>query len=533
MGRATVCLAIVAVVLLCYGGALRNGFVGYDDPEYVTANPHVNTGLTWDNARWALTASHSSNWHPLTWISHALDCTLFGLSPAGHHAVNVLLHALNCVLLFLWLDGLTCFRWRAAFVALAFGLHPLHVESVAWISERKDVLSACFFLLALIAWNGRRYLLVCALFTAALLSKQMVVTLPLVLLLVDWWTKRPIRIADKLPLFALAAGATAMAWWAHQQSGSVAPIDQFPLRERLLNALVSYARYLWKMALPIDLAVFYPMPREWPAIALVILLAITFVALRHRDAAFGWAWYLLTLLPVIGIVQTGMQSMADRYMYLPMIGLLVAVAWTLAPIRGSAAAGGLVLAVWAVLTWRQIPVWHDGVTLFSHAIAVTRDNFVAHDNLGVELDRRGRSEEALAHYREAIRIRPGDRNSESNYAQATFAKAEKLFQQGRLDEALALFRDGIPHAPGNALAHTYAGLILMQQDRLDAALAEFRLAVAIDPKLARAHVGLGVALARSGDLPGARKALQDALRIDPANAEAKYDLDLIERAGKR
>jgi tetratricopeptide (TPR) repeat protein len=403
------------------------------------------------------------------------------------------------------------------------------------------------------------------------------------LLLVDWWMKRPLRIVEKLPLFALAAAASVAAWWAHQQSGSVATIDQFPLGLRLANAVVSYVRYLWKTIWPVDLAVFYPMPATIPAsvvlLAVLVLAAITWLALRSRAIAFGWAWYLLTLLPVIGIVQTGMQSMADRYMYLPMIGLFIGVVFAFAPAalpqrsvnktyngqrsltvaplgqayirhrgatvrercrtfefftdrhgRASVSGVAVVLSFWGVLTWRQIRVWQDGVTLFAHAIQVTEDNFAAHDNLGVELDRLGRGEEALAHYREAIRIRPGDRNSESNYAQATFAKAEKLFQQGQLDDALALFNDGMPHAPRNAMAHTYAGLILMQRDRLSDALAEFRLAVAIDPNLARAHIGLGVALARSGDLSGARKSLGDALRIDPANAEAKFDLNLVEGA---
>jgi tetratricopeptide (TPR) repeat protein len=266
-------------------------------------------------------------------------------------------------------------------------------------------------------------------------------------------------------------------------------------------------------------------------LAAIALAGITWLALalrhKHPALAFGWLWYGITLLPVIGIVQTGMQSMADRYMYLPMIGLLIAAAWELARFRFAAP---VALALWGVLTWRQIPVWHDGVTLFSHALEVTRDNFVAHDNLGVELDRRGRAEEALAHYREAVRIRPGDRNSEANYAGATFAKGEKLFQQGRLDDALIQFRDGLPHAPRNAMAHTYTGLILMQQNQLAAALSDFRLAVASDPKLARARVGLGVALAQSGDLSGAKRSLEAALLIDPGNAEAKFDLDLIERA---
>jgi tetratricopeptide (TPR) repeat protein len=541
--RVVFCIAIAAAVLLCYSGVLHNGFVGYDDPGYVTDNPHVNTGLSRANFTWALTAVHSNNWHPLTWISHAVDCALFGLNPAGHHLTSLLLHALTCVLLFLWLDDLTGYRRRAAFVALAFGLHPLHVESVAWIAERKDVLSAFFFSLALLAYSAytrkpglARYVLVAALFGAGLLSKQMVVTLPLLLLLIDWWTGRGLHLREKVPLFALGALASAATWWVHQTTGAVAPMDQFPLELRLGNAFVSYFRYLWKTVYPVNLAVFYPMPESIAApaslgalLAIVILTGLTFAARRKYPALlFGWLWYVITLLPVIGIVQTGMQSIADRYMYLPMVGLLIAVAWTAAPFRPATALAAVALAACAILTFRQVSVWHDGVALFAHAIEVTDRNFVAHDNLGVELDRLGRSEEALSHYREAVRIRPGDRNSESNYAQATFTKAEKLFQQGHLDESLTLFRDGIPHAPQNALAHTYAGLILMQQQRLTVALAELRLSVALDPKLARAHIALGVALAQSGDIATARKELQEALRIEPTNAEAKYDLKLID-----
>ncbi|HJZ97765.1 MAG TPA: tetratricopeptide repeat protein, partial [Candidatus Solibacter sp.] len=481
---------------------------------------------------------------PLTWISHQLDCTLFGLNPAAHHLVSLLLHALNTVLLFLWLDGLTGLRWRVAILAAIWGLHPLHVESVAWVSERKDVLSALCWMLALLAYAAyvrkpgfARYAIVAACFTAGLLSKPMVVTLPAILLLIDWRQRHPLRLTEKLPLFALAAAGAWMTVWAHQQSSSIASTVTFPLQLRLANAAISYWRYLTKTIVPIDLAAFYPMPRSIPAglaiAAMLGLLAVTYFAMRDRRIAFGWLWYLITLAPVIGIVQTGMQSMADRYMYLPMAGLLAVMAWETRHARAVIAASPLAIAACATLTIRQIPVWHDGVTLFTHAIRVTDGNFVAQDNLGVELDRRGRSEEALAHYREAVRIRPGDRNSESNLAHALFDEGERLFRQGRLDDALAQFREGLPHAPQNAMAHTWIGLILMQQEHLPAALAEFRLAVAIDPKLARAHVGLGVALVRSGEIAAAKQELLQALKLDPANVEAKFDLDLIDRATSR
>jgi Tfp pilus assembly protein PilF len=538
-------LALSAVVLFCHSGALRNGFTGYDDPDYVTSNPHVNTGLTGANVLWAFTAAYANNWHPLTWISHALDCTLFGLNATGHHLTSVLLHVLTTVLLFLWLEGLTRLRARSAFVALAFGLHPLHVESVAWIAERKDVLSAFFWMGTLLAYEAYRrqpgvwrYLVVAALLAAGLLSKPMVVTLPVILLLVDLWQGRPARVVEKLPLFALAAVASTATVWAHQQGGSVAAMEALPLGFRVSNAAIGYMRYLSKTIWPVDLAVFYPMPATiplWAGVAAGISVALITVAViagrrRHPALAFGWAWYVITLLPVIGIVQTGMQSIADRYMYLPMVGLLIAVAWELAPLRGSAFAAAILLIACAVLTGGQIPVWRDGVTLFTHAIAATDGNFVAHNNLGVELDRRGQPDAALEHYREAIRIRPGDRNSERNYGQAVVDKGGRLCQQGRFDEALAAFHEGLQHRPDSALAHFYIGMILMQREQIPPAIGELRQAIAMDPKLARAHVGLGVALAHAGNFAGAKRSLGDALRIDPANAEAKYDLELIQRA---
>ncbi len=550
------CLCLAATVLVCFSGVLRNGFTGYDDPDYVTANPHVNTGLTAANFRWALTASHAGNWHPLTWLSHALDCALFGLNPAGHHFTSLLLHALNTVLLFLWLDGLAGLRWRAAFVALGFGLHPLHVESVAWVAERKDVLSGFFWLLALLAYTAYarrpalgRYMIVAAFLAAGLTAKPMVVTLPVLLILIDWWTGRSPRLLEKLPLFALAAAASAIAVVTHTEAS--ASLEALPLNMRLSTAAVSYLAYLWKMVWPVNLAVFYPMRETFApwAIAACLLIALAGVraALSKWDGpspfvvrpvaarafAFACGWYAVTLLPVIGIVQTGMQAMADRYMYIPMIGPLIAIAWAAPPRRASVVAAVAALAACAVLTWRLIPVWHDGVTLFTHAIGVTDRNFVAHDNLGVELDRRGRSEEALAHYREAVRIRPGDRNAEFNFAQAMFSKGEKLFLQGRLDDALKTFREGLPHMPRSAVAHTYSGLVLLQQDQIAPAIAELRLATAADPNFVRAHVGLGVALAHSGDFDGARQSLQRALQLEPANAEARFDLDLIDRNAPR
>jgi protein O-mannosyl-transferase len=545
LGRISICILLAAAVFVCFMPSLRNGFTGYDDPEYVTENSHVNAGLSWKNVEWAFTTAHASNWHPLTWISHQLDCTLFGFAPAGHHLTSLLLHVANTLVLFLWLSGLTGWKWRSAFVAAVFGLHPLHVESVAWVAERKDVLSAFFGLLTLLAYTAYvkkgglwRYVLVAALFGASLLSKPMLMTLPLLLVLVDWWPLQRTRWAEKLPLLAMAALSGMATVWAQRAGGSVVALEQLPLALRIENAAVSYIRYGWKTVWPGGLAAFYPFPFHgiaawaWVAsvLALIAISCAVFAARRqHPWLALGWCWYGLTLLPVIGIVQVGLQSMADRYMYVPMIGLLIAVTWEADRFRGpwSRYAAPALLAACAVVTWRQAPYWHDGVTLFKHAIEVTHDNFVAHDNLGVELDRRGLFDEALAEYRETLRIKPGDRHGEANYAQASFAKGERLFESGRPAEALASFREGLRYRPRDALARTQVGKILTERHELVPAIAELRMATEIDPRLSAAHLSLGVALAWSGKPAEAAQAFAEAARGDPSNVEARYNYGLM------
>jgi protein O-mannosyl-transferase len=539
--RLIVCLILAAVVCQVFYPVVRNGFAGYDDEEYVTANPRVNTGLTRENAAWALKAAHSNNWHPLTWMSHQLDTSLFGLSPAGHHAVNLGFHVVNTVLVFLWLAGMTAATGRSAFVALIFGLHPLHVESVAWIAERKDVLSGFFALLALLAYTAYtrkpgtlRYLAVAALFALGLMSKPMLVTLPVLLLVLDWWPLgRDPRIVEKLPLFALSALSAAATLWAQ-----AAAIGGLPPGMRLANATLSYIRYLGKTVWPVDLAAFYPFPLNgiapWKVAASAAALAGVTAAVfllrrRHPWLAAGWCWYLVTLLPVIGIVQVGMQSMADRYMYVPMLGLLIAAAWEAERLdrRVAAAAAALAAIGCGVASWRQIPVWKDGLTLFTHAIAVTRDNFVAHDNLGVELDRRGRAEEALVHYRETVRIKPGDRIGENNLAHAAFAKGERLFNENKPDEAIASFQEGMRYRTPNAAVHAYIGQILVGRRQFANAMERFRAALEADPALVRAHVGLGIALANTGNDTEARKSFEMAVKHDPSSVEARFNLGVV------
>jgi len=547
-----ICLALAAVVLAAFYPALGNGFTGYDDGEYVVDNVHVRTGVSGENVAWAFRAAHSNNWHPLTWISHALDATMFGLNPTGHHLTSLLLHIGNTVLLFLWLSGATGRKGCSAFVALGFGLHPVHVESVAWVAERKDVLSTFFWLLALLAYTAYtkkpglvRNLLVAALLAAGLMSKQMLVTLPLLLLLLDWWPlgrRENFRwlMLEKMPLLALSALACAVALWAQRAGGAVAGLDQLPLKLRLPNAALAYLRYLAKTAWPVELSVLYPFPlggiAAWKVVtalaALAGISAMVFVLRTSRPwLAAGWAWYVITLLPVIGIVQVGMQAMADRYLYVPMIGLLIAMAWECAERWGDRRALPVLAAVWllalGVLAWRQVHVWKDGVTLFEHAVAVTSDNFIAHNNLGVELDRRGRSEEALVQYRETLRLRPGDHNGTRNFAMASFAKGERLFAQAKYDEGMAVLQEGLQYQRQNALAHTYIGLILTAQGKPAAAVPALETALGIDPSLARAHMGLAVALEALGRGVEARREFAETIRLDASSVEAYYDLGLI------
>jgi tetratricopeptide (TPR) repeat protein len=512
------------MVILALSPTVKNGFTGCDDPDYVTQNTHVNTGLTRQNVVWAFTEMHSNNWHPLTWLSHQLDCTLFGSAAAGHHLTSLLLHVVNTILLYLWLSALTGLPGRSAFVALAFGIHPVHVESVAWVAERKDVLSTFFWMLTLLAYTFyarrpgiARYLAVTAFFVAGLLSKPMLVTVPVLLLMLDWWPldrkrSRAVLIAEKLPWMALALLSAAVTVLAQKQGGAFITLGQMPLGPRMANVVVSYVRYIGKTVWPVRLAAFYPFPLHgFPAWAVAgsaaALAAATWLAFRERKRrpwlAAGWCWYLLTLVPVIGIVQVGQQSIADRYLYVPMIGLLIAVSWQCgefceaSPMRTRAAAlaAAVALGICGVLSWRQSHVWKDGLTLFTHAIQVTEDNYAAHDDRGVELDRLGRFEEALAEYREALRIMPADYFVDENFSRANFDEGQRLLKQGQLEGAQAAFREALRVRPRNALTHLW----------------------------------LGVALARSGQPAEALKELQDSLQYEPGSVEAYYRLGLVQQ----
>jgi tetratricopeptide (TPR) repeat protein len=523
--RALVGVLLAFVTVLPYWQVGAHDFVNYDDPIYVTANARVQSGVGVEQTRWAFTTLHGGNWHPLTWLSHMLDCELFGVRPGPAHLVNVALHVASTLLLCAFLTRATGTLWPSAFVAAMFGVHPLHVESVAWLAERKDVLSGLFCMLTLWAYAGfvghpstRRYLAVATCLLLGLMAKSMLVTLPFVLLLLDYWPFRrfggagdaarlpPARlVGEKAPLIAIAATFSALAVVAQRRGGSMTGLGALSAWNRIGHAAVAYVQYVGQTLWPSRLAVFYPFPETVPAwqavtaIALLLTVSVLVVraAPRRPYLAVGWLWYLGTLTPVIGVVQVGMQAIADRYTYLPLIGLWIMLAWGAtdwvrqAPRARPALATLAALATIAcvVTTWRQVGHWRDSVTLFRHALAVTTDNFVAHNNLGLALVARGEMGEATTHFAEAVRLKPSYPDARNNLGGA-------LYKQGRVDEAIANLSELLRHHPEYAPAHNNLGTILYAQGRIDEAIAEYEATLRLQPGHVEARRSLNAALAR-------------------------------------
>jgi tetratricopeptide (TPR) repeat protein len=551
--------ALILAILCVFGQVLGFGFVRIDDFTYVADNPHVRTGLSWSSLAWAFTSTEASNWHPLTWISLMIDAELGGHGPRWFHLTNVALHATSTLLLFHGLLRLTGFTGRSAFVAALFAVHPLHVESVAWVAERKDVLSTVFWLLTLVAYaryvgrpGSARYALVLVCFVLGLLSKPMLVTLPLVLIVLDFWplgrlpAKRGVNspYLDKLPLLVLSAASCVMTLRA--QSGTLRSLEILPLWTRIENAAVSYAAYLAKMFWPSGLAVDYPYRSPipvalWVASALFVV-AVTVFALRNArrkpHLAVGWLWYLITLVPVIGIVQVGSQSMADRYTYVPLIGPFVMIAWEVPDRLAAWVSGkgerlrlltGTAVAILLLLAWRahvQTGYWRDTVALLTHTVTVTERHARAHTILASELTATGKLDQAIAHYGEALRIEP-----DSVVARVNLAGC--LGRQGRLDEAAANYEEALRRSPDDPEILTNLGIVMTQQERLDEALVRFTAALDLAPDDPSAHRAIAVALGRLGRDEEAIQHLRRAVPAYPLDPDVRVNLGvLLRRQGK-
>jgi tetratricopeptide (TPR) repeat protein len=556
-------VALIVITLAVYWQVGNHEFLNYDDNVYVTENAHVTTGITGSNIIWACTSVYASNWHPITWLSHMTDAQLYGMKPRGHHLTNVVIHTISTVLLFLLLFRLTGLLWQSSFVAALFALHPLHVESVAWVAERKDVLSAFFWFLTLFVYatyvTKRKpilYFLSLVSFLLGLMSKPMLVTLPAVMLLMDFWPLNriilneqlpgqrqllvrvfplPALVKEKIPFCGCALFSAAVTMYAQHKGGSIKSFEVLPFWFRIENAVIAYVKYIAKMLWPRDLSIFYPFTSSlplWQVIcSLLVLLLVSAATIwagrRHPYLTVGWFWFLVTLVPVIGLIQVGGQSMADRYTYIPLTGLFIMGAWGVPALtrrlkcrQGILAllAGAMVIAS-AAATWRQLDFWRDNFSLYRHALRVTSGNEVAHYNLGFALDEKGDLDAAIREYREALAINPNSIAARNNLGFA-------LERKGTPDAAIREYREAIRLNPDSVAAHYNLGLAIDEKGDMDAAIREYRQALTINPNFVAAHYNLGLDLAKKGDRDAAIKEYREALAINPTHIAAHYNLGL-------
>ena len=568
-------LATIAV----YWPATRCGFVDYDDDLYVTSNFHVQHGMSLENLKWVFINPVAGNWHPLTMVSHMLDFQFFGLNPWGHHQTSLLLHALNAMLVFVLLQQTTGAPWRSLLAAVLFAVHPLRVESVAWVAERKDVLSGCFGLLALIFYaryaqqrsksekqndggsgglahilqpSTLDYGLALILFALGLMSKPMLVTWPFVMLLLDYWPLQRFKVqglgfrvkglvVEKIPFFALAGAVSVVTFLVQKQGGGVITVENLPFGARLGNALISYCRYLGKMFWPTDMAVFYPHPGYWPMaqvlLAGALLCGISVLLWMQRNRypflLMGWLWFGGTLTPVIGLVQAGGQSMADRYTYMPSVGVLIMVIWGVNeltrrwPLRVVALAAGLIAVILCLtLTRQQLGYWRDSETLFRHAIAVTENNYIALANLGIALDEKGQTDEAIRQYQEVLRLKPDDADTHNNLG-------TDLDMKSQTDEAIRQYREALRLNPEQADAHFNLGNALYKQGQFDEATRQFQEVIRLKPENADARFNLGNAFYKQGRFDEAILQYQEALRLKPSDPKIHNNLgDIFFKQGR-
>ena len=562
-------LLVAIAVITVYWPLQDYQFINFDDDLYITQNKNVKRGLTVEGIRWAFRFNDKGYWQPATWISHMMDCELFGLNPAWHHLHNLTIHLANTLLLFLALYRITGEFYKSAFVAALFALHPLNVDSVAWIAERKNLLSTFFWMISLLLYgkyverpNLARYALVFISFLFGLMAKPMIVTLPFVFLLLDIWPfnrtgyftqpggtfetdkeKTVVQqtviselIIEKIPLFVLSIGSVCLAIFSTQQINNMVAVDTVPLTLRIGNGLVSYMGYVAKMIWPFNLAVYYPFPDAvplWSAIgAAILLIAVTALFIRwiveKPYLSIGWFWYLGTLVPVIGILQGGLwPAMADRWTYVPMIGLFIIVSWGLTDIAAKWRHGKPVLillaisiiAFFSVITRDQLQHWRNSTTLFEHALAVTENNYVAQNNLGNALAKEGELLKAIDHYRELIRLRPDHAKAYNNLGIA-------LAKQGKIKDAIKQYSEAIQLNSGYAQAYNNLGAALTEQGQADKAILNYKRALELKPDYAEAHNNLGVVLKKQGQTSEAAEHYYKALHLDPAYAAPHYNLGL-------
>lgn len=513
-----------------------------------------------EGVTWALTSTYASNWHPITWLSHMLDVECYGMNAGGHHFTNVFFHIINSLLLFIIFTRMTGHVWQSFVVAFLFAIHPLHVESVAWVAERKDVLSTFFALLTLWSYvqyvqylKFIQYFSVIIFFIFSLMSKPMAVTLPFVLLLIDFWplkriqimqseysvekssTALPVRqlLYEKIPLFALSSALCVVTFLAQQQGKALGTSEEYPLTMRISNALVSYIKYITKMIWPYDLGILYPYPRivtAWQiAGAVMVLGGITFLSVRYFKRLpwffVGWFWYIGTLVPVIGIVQAGVQSMADRYSYIPMTGIFIILSWGIAEFFRNCPYKKILLPaiaiasffVLSIASWIQVTYWKNSICLFEHTLKVTEGNYVIHNNLGFELALQGQNDKALKHYKEALRIN-------SNFEQAHINYASLQFSLGRITESFYYYKKLLKYKPNFAVVHYSFAVLLLKAGNIDTAVSHFIEALRIKPDFAEAYNGLGAIMVSRGKIAEAAAFFKKALQIEPGLADAKENL---------
>ncbi|MCE5339767.1 MAG: tetratricopeptide repeat protein [Planctomycetaceae bacterium] len=526
-----ICVALVAAVVAVYWPVYKFEFVSYDDESYVINNDNIKTGLNFDSIRWAFTTGHVGNWHPLTWLSLAFDYQLFKNHAGGFHVVNVFYHVINTLLLFYLFKYLTNAIWPSAFIAAAFAVHPLHVESVAWVSERKDVLSTMFWFLTMLAYakfvkdkNIKWYLSAIVLFVLGLMSKPMLVTLPVVLLLLDYWPlERKFNkhlLIEKIPFFVLSFLSCVVTFLVQQNSGAVADIEKISLKLRLYNVIVSYTVYIWKMIWPAELAVLYPYPASGIAITKVIGCAVLLVLItilvirfgkRYKFLPVGWLWYVGTLVPVIGLVQVGSQAYADRYTYIPLIGIFVIMTFGSVQYlskRNCVFLSMLLLVCWAFAAGRQVRYWQNSITLYERTLSVTKYNYNILGNYLICLNEIGEFNRVIEMTPEFLEVKPESTEMLNNMGIA-------LAQTGRLSEAMEYFKTALKYNPADSLANFNLGVAMQSQNKLSESVEFYRKALESKPKYIAASVNLAVALLELGDAEKAADAARMGLRYYP------------------